>query len=467
MGQTATRLKANLDKCIGNLWERAGWRTPRKETDALRYEAIALCHAYHREANPAYRDRCEREEYGSEYSKKMLHGLVFPEEIYKGYAYRLRQNGKILGVFCEVDTHLLVEYLNYYLINPIKLNGVRKNYRKGTNLKGGLDQFRHDILQSQNIYIATSSGSTGSSLSLIPVDPETFATYIRVQMSLFHEVTNCEGHGPLDPEKGFLLSFTPRKASMMMSIGIDALAKRFGDRAVMSIPAKVETRELRWQQGVFNGVTGKLLKLMFTPFMTRGGETMIKKSFSNALNGLHTAEKQKLRTGIFTNPWMSLNSLRKLESLLENEIREGRKKPGEPLISLHPGSLLMYGGGNKTGLNIPEQTITARFKKIISGIDKVVDVYAQAESLGMAMRCIEGNYHLDPHVEYFIADSYLARFDPREMNRVPVIITGDQVDEIHNTPCACGITTRYFKKIKRDDINRGSKGCAAVLADYM
>jgi hypothetical protein len=188
--------------------------------------------------------------------------------------------------------------------------------------------------------------------------------------------------------------------------------------------------------------------------------------FDGWIKALRMAEELGVRTAVFGNPWMSYNILRRTEELLQAEIEQGVKQPGDHFVDLAPGSVLIYGGGNKSGLDVPEAEITAMFHRLIGGLDRVVDVWTQAESYGTAIRCDEGNYHLDPHVEYFVVDSYVAYYDPRQANRVPAIVTGDVVDSIVEEPCPCGATTRFFQRVQRDDQNRGSRGCAAALAEY-
>jgi hypothetical protein len=205
---------------------------------------------------------------------------------------------------------------------------------------------------------------------------------------------------------------------------------------------------------------------MMQPLIAIGGKRTGRKGLENTIEALREAEKLGVRTAVAGNPWMAYNSLREMEELLQVEIRAGRKRPGDSLVDLAPGSVLVFGGGNKSGLNVSEEEIVELYRKVISGLDRVVDVYNQSEGYVSGIRCAEGNYHLDPHAAYFVVDSYLAYYDPRQNYRVPATITGDIVDEIVEEPCPCGAPTRFFQSIQRDDQNRGSKGCAAALAEY-
>jgi hypothetical protein len=154
-------------------------------------------------------------------------------------------------------------------------------------------------------------------------------------------------------------------------------------------------------------------------------------------------------------------TLTRMKALQDADVSHGE----EPLLRLAPGSVLVTAGGNKSDLTLPEAEITALFRRLVGGVDKVVDAWGQGEGMCAAIRCEHGNYHGDQHAEYFMVGSNLAYFDPRQPFRVPAIVTGDLVDRIHEDPCPCGAPGRYFQRIRRDE-RRGSKGCAAALAEY-
>lgn len=452
---------------VERLWQEVSWDTPREDADRLRQEAIQACHALHRTANPAYRGRCEREQIGERLELAELPALVFPEEIYKAYSEERRINGKKLGVFCEQDVPLLVEHLNHYLVHPITMDGLAQSYMKFTNIRGGLDRLRADLLSAQGVFLVTSSGTTGSAFSLIPLDKESFEMLLRANERTLEEASNVPGYGPIDPDSHCMVGHFPRKGSMGMALTFEFQARRFGERAFFTIPMEVQTRELRWRKGTYAGLSGWILGLVMKPLLQMGGKRTAHKGMENMIMALKKAEELGVRTLIAGNQWMAYNTLKQMAALLRAEIERGTKKPGDHYIDLAPGSVLVVGGGNKSGLSIPEEEIITLFHKLIGGLDKVVDLYSQAEGFGIGIRCNEGNYHLDPHTEYFTIDSYLAYFDPRQTNRVPAIITGDLVDAIHEEPCSCGAPTRYFRSIERDVLNRGSKGCAAALAEYV
>lgn len=465
MEQQVKALKEAQRASLERLWREVSWNTDREKADRVRWEAIQACHALHRAASPAYRERCDKEQIGERLESAQLPAIAFPEEIYKAYSEKERANGQKLGVFCEQDVPLLLEHLNHYLANPIPMDGLAESYMRFTNVRGGLDRLRADLLNGQEIFLLSSSGTTGSAFSLIPLDRESFETLLRITRYTLDEATSVPGYGPIDPSRHCLVAYSPRKGSMMMALAFELYARGFGERAFLTIPVHVQTRELRWRGGGYAGVSGKVLRLIMRPLLRVGGKRTGRQGLENTIAALKKAEELGVRTAIFFNPWMAYNALRQLEALLEAEIERGVKKPGDHLVNLAPGSVVMFGGGNKSDLDISEKEIVALIRKVIGGLDKVVDAYGQAESFGSGVQCAEGNYHLDPHVEYFAVDSVLARFDPRETNRLPVIVTGDQVDAIHETPCACGKPTRYFKRVQRDE-SRGSKGCAAVLAEY-
>jgi hypothetical protein len=158
-----------------------------------------------------------------------------------------------------------------------------------------------------------------------------------------------------------------------------------------------------------------------------------------------------------------------MQKRLEAEIAQGLKQPGSHYVELAPGSIWVAGGGNKSGLDVSEDEIIALCRQVISGIDRVCDGYGQSESPGIALRCPQGRYHLEPRMWWFVAGhgekKYLASFDPRETYRFPALIRGDIIDGIYSDPCSCGWTSPYFNKIQRDT-QRGSKGCAAALQEY-
>jgi hypothetical protein len=215
--------------------------------------------------------------------------------------------------------------------------------------------------------------------------------------------------------------------------------------------------------GLFAGVSGIVMRPIIKPLLNIGGQQMRNKSIENTISALKAAQKLGLRTLVVVNLWTAHSMLKRMEELFAEQGPSGN---GGHYIDLAPGSVLAGGGGNKSGLDIPEEEILGLFRKLVGSLDKESDIYSQAEGYGVAIRCGEGNYHLDPHVEYFLVESYLAYFDPRQTNRVPAIITGDKVDGIHEDPCPCGAPTRYFGTIQRDDQKRGSKGCAAALSEY-
>jgi len=459
-------LQQTLAAKLEALWQEVSWQTPRDKADRVRREAMQACHAFHRVANPAYRERCAREQIGEQLELAQLAAVSFPEEIYKGYSEKKRANGQKLGVFCEQDVPLLLEYLNHYLTRPLTTAGLKQNYMSMTNIKGGLDQLRADLFQSQGIVLVTSSGTTGSAVSLIPIDPAAFETLLQVNGYSFAEISNVPGYGPIDPDQHRLVAYTPQQGSVMMAFVFSHFAKRFGDRAVLAIPANARTRELRWRGGVYTGFSGKLLQRILPFVLKVGSKQTSRKAVANLIAALKQAEAAGVRTAVFANPWMTYNALKQMATLLAAEIERGEKQPGDHYVNLSPGSVLIFGGGNKSGLDISESDLLALFHKIIGGLDRVVDVYSQAEALGTAIKCAAGHYHLDPHTEFFMVDSYLAYYDPRQDYRVPGIVTGDLVDGIHEDPCPCGAPTRYFQSIQRDNAKRGAKGCAAALAEY-
>jgi hypothetical protein len=459
-------LERALAEKIAVLWQEVSWATPREKADRLRNKAIQSCHALHRAANPAYRERCAREQISERLELAQLPAVVFPEEIYKAYGEKTRPDGRSLGPFCEQDVPLLLEHLNHYLVHPITMEGLAENYMPFTNIRGGLDRLRADLLSAQGVSLVTSSGTTGSAFSLIPLDKTSFEMLLRANGRTLDEASRVPGYGSVDPDKHCIVGHFPRKGSMALALAFEFQARRFGERAFMAIPTNVQTRELRWRAGGYAGLSGQVLKLIMKPFLTAGGRQIARKGWENLLAGLQKAEELGLRTAVVGNAWMAYKALKRMESLLQAEIERGRRQPGDPLIKLAPGSVLIFGGGNKSGLNVPEEEIIALFHKLVGGLDRVSDIYSQAEGFGTAIRCQEGNYHVDPHVEYFVLDSYLAHFDPRQTNRVPAIVSGDVVDAICEVPCPCGAPTRYFRRVQRDDQNRGSKGCAAALAEY-
>ncbi len=464
-GQTKTLQEVWAAK-VNTLWQHVSWQTPREEADRLRREAVQACHALHATANPAYRERCRRERIGERLELAQLPLVAFPEEIYKAYSQKQRADGRKLGVFCEQDVPLLVEHLNQYLVHPLTIDGLRNSYMGWTNIRGGLDRLRKDLRMAQGVLLVTSSGTTGSAISLIPMDQAALEMQRRVYARLFREATIVPGYGPIEPEQHCMVAHSPLSGSMMLAVAFELQTRGFGERAFMTIPAHVHTRELRWRAGVYAGPGGRLLGLAMKPLQRVGGKRTSRLAVENLLIALRKAEAWGLRTAVAGNSWMAYSALKELEALLEDEIARGAKKPGDHLVDLAPGSLLVYGGGNKSGLNVTEDEITALYHKLIGGLDKVVDVYNQSEGYVSAIRCAQGNYHLDSHSECFVVDGYLAYFDPRHGTRLPAIVTGDVVGTIHEEPCPCGAPTRYFRQIQRDDQKRGSKGCAAALAEY-
>ena len=466
MDEHFATLKRALQSKLESLWREVSWDTPRGKADLLRWEAMQACHVLHRAANPAYGARCIREGIGEQLERRHLPTLLFPEEIYKGYAEEMRADGQKLGPFCERDVPLLLKHLNRYLVNPIHVDGLDRSYIRFSSLLGGLDRLRSDLERSQGITLLTSSGTTGGPFSLIPLDGESLETLLRANDSALTQSSQVAPYGPIDPARDFIVGYLPRGGSMVMAMAFERQARRFGERACLAIPARVQTKELRWRAGLHSGLDGRILKLVLPLLLRLGGRRTARAGLRNILAGLRRAEEMGLRTAVVGNAWMMYNALRKMEALLEREKAQGRKVAGEPLFRLAPGSVLILGGGNKSSLNVGEEEIIALARKVIGGLDRVTDIYSQAEGFGFAVRCREGNYHLDPHVEYFTVDSYLAYFDPRQTNRVPGILTGDLVDGIHEEACPCGAPTRFFRHVRRDEQKRGSKGCAAALADY-
>ncbi len=465
MDEQTRKLRAILDQKLEQLWQQVGWNTPRETADRIRREALQASHALHRAANPAYRERCEREGIGEQLDLAQLPALVFPEEIYKGYAEQKRANGQKLGLFCEQDVPLLLKYLNHYLVEPIQMDGLKQSYMFLTSIRGGLDRLRDDIQRSQGTFMLTSSGTTGT-LSLIPVDKDAFHTLERVTLYTYDAITDVPGYGPIDPAKHCLVAFAIRRGSLMQAVTFNVYAEGFGERAFLAIPAAVYTRELRWRADKFAGLSGKLIRPLIRSMSAKAGKKAAQQTAENFAMGLKQAESLGVRTAIFINPWQTYRTLLALEARLQEQVARGEKKPGEPLVRLASGSVLIFGGGNKSNLAVSEEEITALCRRLIGGLDKVLDAYGQSESLGGAIRCSAGNYHLDPHMELFSVDNYLAYYDPRQVNRVPAIITGDIIGEVHDEPCSCGAPTRYFTRIARDSENRGSKGCIAALAEY-
>jgi len=464
MDRRVDRLEKALAEQLEALWQEISWHTPRETADRVRRAAVQACHALHRAANPAYRERCGRERIPERLELAQLPAVTFPEEIYKAYAYKEGGKRRKLGVFCERDVPLLLEHLNRYLVHPVTTEGLAESYMCFTNIRGGLDRLRADLLKAQRVCLVTSSGTTGSAISLIPLDRECFETLLRVNRYSFGEITNVPGYGSIEPDRHCLVGHLPRRGSML--VALERLARSFGQRAFLTIPAEVQSRELRWRSGTYAGAGGRALELIMKPLLDVGGRRTAREARENAIAALKRAEALGLRTAILANAWMAYDTLRRMEALSAAEVEGGTRRPGTPYVDLAPGSVLILGGGNKGGLNVPEEEIIASFHKVIGGLDKVADVYFQAEGFGAAIRCREGNYHVDPHVEYFTIHSYLAYFDPRQTNRVPAIITGDIVSAIHEEPCPCGAPTRYFRRVQRDDEKRESKGCAAALAKY-
>jgi len=455
-------------QAIEQLAERASWSTPRAESDPLVWQAVQACHAFHRARNPAYRERCAREDVGPSVTREQLRLLVFPEEIWKGYSESVLEDGSKLGVFCERRPDALVHYLNRYLAQPLRLDGLADDYMRGTNLRGGLDRLREDFVKSQGVQLMTSSGTTGSALSLIPVDKTTGAMLYRTVWQLVDTMTDLPGYGPINPETDFFLACAPESGSMFMSVGIHCLASKFPEgRRVFTIKARAHTRELRWRCGAYHGTDGALLRLAMAPLLRLGGKAVARRTFVNTLDGLRRAEASGRRTMLFFNQWMFWGMLCRMEQMLEAEVQAGRRKAGEPLFRLAPGSVVLCGGGNKSGLDIPEEELLKKLHRVIGGIGGVVDAYGKAEWIGGSFRCQHGNYHLDPQVVPFRLDGYLAIYDPRETSHVPAQLTGDKIDAVHEEPCPCGRPTRFTRHIVRDVEARGAKGCAAALREYV
>src|SRR5271157_6612922 len=141
MSETAD-LKNELKKRVNDLFNEVSWYTPRDRTEKIRHEAIKACHALHLQANPAYKERCLRENINIDLPASMLPYLVFKEEMYKSYSETAASDGKKLGVFCERDTECLINFINYHLIDKISSDNLSKKYMRFTSLKGGLDRLR-------------------------------------------------------------------------------------------------------------------------------------------------------------------------------------------------------------------------------------------------------------------------------------------------------------------------------------
>jgi hypothetical protein len=459
-------LKTQLLSEIDRLWEDVDWTTPRPVADRRRWEVVQRNHRYQRLANPTYRERCEREGVGETLTRDDLATVALPEEIFKSYREQTLANGERLGIFCERNVPLLLEGLNRYLTEPITMEGLSSSYLAFTSLRGGLDQLRRDLLEHQGVYLLTSSGTGGGAFALIPSSDALTEEFRRVNHSMFGQITTVPGYGPLNPATDCLVGYGPRDGSMMMAFGLKLYADLFEDRAMLAIDAEVYTRELRWRKGVFTGVDGMLLKVVLPPALSVVGKRMSKQSAENFHQALVRAEKLGVRTLVFANPWMALNAVRYLQRVLEAKIAAGEKKPGDPLVELAPGSVLLLAGGNKSGSDIPLEEIVGMFQATIGGVAKVVDAYGQGEALSGAVMCSEGNYHFDPHVEPFQVNGYLATYETRQFYRPSCMLTGDVIDGIHEEPCPCGQPTRYFTSVARDNENRGTKGCAAALAEY-
>jgi hypothetical protein len=465
---TESDSRGQLLRVIDRLAEGASWTTPRGDSDALVWQAAQQCHAYHRRANPAYRERCEHEGIDGSLAREQLPLLVFPEEIWKGYSECVLDDGSKLGVFCERRPDALVNYLNRYLAQPLKLDGLARDYVRGTNLRGGLDRLRADLVKSQDVHLMTSSGTTGSALSLIPVDKTSSAIHYRTNWMLFDAMTDLPGYGPINPETDFFLACAPEFGSMLMSVGARNYASKFSEeRRVFTIKAHAYSRELRWRGGAYNGFSGRLLRLSMGPALRVGGKAIARRTFVNTLDGLRRAEASGRRTMFIINQWMFWGMLGRMERMLEDDVRAGRRQAGDPLFWLAPGSLVLCGGGNKSGMDIPEEVVLEKLHRVVGGIARVVDGYGKSEWIGGSFRCERGNYHLDPQVISFQVDGYLAMFDPRETSRVPGQLTGDKIDAVHEEPCPCGRPSRFFRHVARDVEARGAKGCAAALREYV
>ncbi len=466
MNESTTALKQTLDTAIQRVYSEVGWRTPRKIADPIVWEAVQASHAFHRAATPAYRERCQREGIGETIRPDQMPRVAFPEEIWKGYSEIRLSGGKKMGVFCEQNVPRLIEYLNQYLSAPLTMQGLQENYMSGTNLRGGLDRLRTDLMAAQDIQIVTSSGTTGSAISLIPTDLVSRQKRMRMMCDFFDELSNLPGFSPILPSRDNMIGYSPEDGSMYMAIGIKDYGMQYGERFVSTIPSHAFTRELRWRAGVYAGLTGPLVKTMISLLMLVAGKSTAKKGADNTIAALQQAAATGKRTLFFANPWMGYNTFRRMEAMLEEEIRLGHKKPGDPYIRLAPGSVMLNGGGNKSGLAVDQEEILALIRKVIGGFDRIVEAYAKTETMYLTIRCEHGNFHLDPRVFFFKVDDYLAAFDPLDAYKVPAQVGGDFVDDLCYQPCPCGMPTGYFTKVRRDDANRGSKGCAAALQEY-
>ncbi|RPI31437.1 MAG: hypothetical protein EHM70_11525 [Chloroflexota bacterium] len=455
-----------LNQAVNCMWNQVDWHTPRAVADPIVWEAVQACHALHREFTPAYRQRCEREGIGAQIEPDQLPLVVFPEEIWKGYSQIPLPGGKKMGVFAEQDVPRLIEYFNQYLSRPLTMDGLKSSYTHNTSLSGGLDQLRDDLLKAQDIQLLTSSGTTGSAISLIPVDPECKNFRDRANRMAFDLLSDYPGLGPVLPERDTLITYAPGEGSMLMIVGMQGYAKLFGPRSHFTIPARVFTREQRWRAGVFYGPGAPLLKAVFSLLMKVFSKRTAQKGMENTLAALKEAEAAGRRALIFANLWMTYKVLLRMDALLEEEVRSGRKQPGEPYVRLAPGSLWVNAGGNKSGLSVSQKEIADLVCKLVGGVSRVANGYGKAESMCTLIDCAYGNYHLDPHMLFFKVDGYLGFFDPRETLKVPGQLTGDLVDQLCYEPCPCGLPTGYFSKIERDNAARGAKGCAAVLAEY-
>jgi hypothetical protein len=335
-----------------------------------------------------------------------------------------------------------------------------------TNLRGGLDQLRADLLKSQEVLLLTSSGTSGSALSLIPIDARSYEMRKRCNRLSFDLFSDVPGYGPIVPEHDCLIAYAPRAGSMLMIVAMQDYANKFNERKFLTIPASVYTRELRWRAGMYAGFSGKLLKILMKPLQVMGGKRTAQMGLTNTIAALKKAEALGVRALVFSNQWMIYKALLKMQSLLEAEIQQGLKQPGEPFVKLAPGSAFFSSGGNKSGLDIPSEEVIALIHKLIGGLDKTRDGYGKSEAIINTLGCQYGNYHLDPYAVFFKIDGYMAFFDPRETGKVPAQITGDLVDDLCYEPCPCGMPTGYYKFLRRDNEKRGSKGCAAALQEY-
>jgi hypothetical protein len=435
-----------------------------EQTGETRCKALLLNHARYLSGIPAYQKMAVEEGCGEEVDIQTIKSkLMFTDEIFKSY----RQEWLDRGSFGEMN-----RWLSSLFYRPVEMDLQDIN---------SIDDWIAGLAEA-GIMVSYSSGTSGT-FSFVPRDIQDWEKARTANISYLTPLLTSRKVEPglsrwlsgsavklLSPENlvksikrtglpgfdGFFLGF--RQGRMGNQVLMQELASIFR-RSYFLYNIDLTASALRClQRGPQSENQQKLLDELLAEVNGRKKENYVR-----LIDRIEASHRERQRIFIFGAPYQFKEMC---------DIMSGLDRK----LTLHPQSLILFGGGWKTfsGDTQNRDSLVMKLEQSFGlPAARILEGYSMTEINVLMLRCDAGRFHIPPLIEPVVLDEALTPLegpelegtfgflDPLAVSYPGFIITGDRVRLLEGE-CPCGLSGPALTEIGRAR-SREVKGCGGIM----